>query len=90
MGADSGEPGVMTQLVVNDVPDDLVRRLETRARRNKRSAEAEHRAILHDALAPDSGSLRSIASVWRRRLQFPNDDDVQFVLRNATRHHKRR
>ncbi len=40
----------MSQRLVADVDDDLVRLLEERARRHGRSAEAEHRAILEDTL----------------------------------------
>lgn len=38
------------QLIVRDVPPDVVTALKRRATRNGRSAEAEHRVILRDAL----------------------------------------
>ena len=40
----------MAQLLVRDLDDDLVRLLKQRATSNGRSAEAEHRAILEQAL----------------------------------------
>ncbi len=40
----------MPQLLVRDVPRDIVDELKHRAARNGRSAEAEHRAILEGAL----------------------------------------
>jgi len=40
----------MAQLIVRNVSLVLVQRLKTRAARNRRSAEAEHREILKHAL----------------------------------------
>lgn len=40
----------MPQLLVRSVPEKLVKALKQRASRNGRSAEAEHREILRDAL----------------------------------------
>lgn len=37
-------------LIVRNLPDELVRKLKLRAARNERSAEAEHREILRQAL----------------------------------------
>jgi plasmid stability protein len=44
----------MAQLIVRKVDDDLVLALKQRAARHGRSAEAEHREILRDVLAPDA------------------------------------
>lgn len=43
----------MTQLIVRNLEDDVVRELKLRAARHGRSAEAEHREILREALLPD-------------------------------------
>lgn len=43
----------MGQLIVRNLDDDLVSALKRRAARHGRSAEAEHRAILREALAAD-------------------------------------
>lgn len=40
----------MAQLVVGDLPDDLLQALERRAAKNKRSVQQEHREILRAAL----------------------------------------
>ena len=40
----------MAQLMVRNLPDDLVKALKQRAARNNRSAEQEHREILQAAL----------------------------------------
>ena len=42
----------MAQLLVRDIESDVVRKLKLRAARNGRSAEAEHREILREALRP--------------------------------------
>ena len=47
---------VMGQLIVRNVEDEIVRALKERAGRHGRSAEAEHRWILEEALAPQTGS----------------------------------
>lgn len=52
----------MPSLIVRGLDDELVRRLKERAARQGRSAEAEHRAILEQALRPK----RSGCDLWRR------------------------
>ncbi len=42
----------MAQLIVRSIDDELVRRLKIRAAHHGRSAEAEHREILREALQP--------------------------------------
>ena len=42
----------MSQLIVRNLPEDVVRGLKLRAARHGRSAEAEHRLILEEALRP--------------------------------------
>ncbi|MCB1057407.1 MAG: DNA-binding protein [Acidobacteria bacterium] len=44
----------MAQLTLSDLDEDLVRRLELRAAQHGRSAEAEHREILRQALRSSS------------------------------------
>lgn len=46
----------MAQLIVRNIDEDLVRLLKVRAAEHGRSAEAEHREILRQALHPGSGS----------------------------------
>jgi plasmid stability protein len=42
----------MGQLIVRDLDDDVIRALKVRAAAKGRSAEAEHRELLREALAP--------------------------------------
>lgn len=43
----------MRQLIVRNLEEDMVRELKRRAARHGRSAEAEHRVILREALLPE-------------------------------------
>ena len=56
----------MGQLLVRNVDDDLIRRLNERAAAHGRSAEAEHRIILQRALQSSSESFAERAARWRR------------------------
>jgi len=58
----------MAQLIVRDLDDDIVRRLKERAGRHGRSAEAEHREILRQALR-GSHAGRTFKALL---LQMPN------------------
>jgi plasmid stability protein len=57
----------MAQLLVRNVDDDLVRRLKMRATAAGRSAEAEHRLILEQALKPDVAAFKERARALRER-----------------------
>ena len=71
----------MKQLVVRNLDDATVRALKRRAARNGRSAEAEHRAILRDALSAETASasfkrfLASMPDVGRDE-DFTMDRDL--------------
>jgi plasmid stability protein len=69
----------MTDLLVRDVPEHLLRRLKDRARANGRSPEAEHLAILRQALSGDDGPcFETLAAQLRAltagRRQTPAED----------------
>ena len=55
----------MPQLLVRDVPRDVVEALKRRASRQGRSAEAEHRAILEQALKAGRQAFRVRAGQLR-------------------------
>lgn len=63
----------MASLVVRNLDDDLVKRLKERARGEGRSAEAEHRRILEQALRPK----RTGADLWES-LSRGGPADVDF------------
>ena len=53
--------GKMAQLTVRDIPDEVVKALRVRAAQNGRSAEAEHRLILAEAVRTSAAE-----DFWRR------------------------
>jgi antitoxin FitA len=63
----------MAQLVVRNLPDDLVRALKQRAARHNRSAEQEHREILEAALR--GPRRRSLAAVLASMPNVGRDED---------------
>lgn len=65
---------MVTSLHVRNLDERLVARLKRRAADNNRSVEAEHRAILADALGPD------LDSDFEQRL-------AEFRRRTGDRHH---
>jgi plasmid stability protein len=66
----------VAQLIVRNLPDDVVRSLKVRAARHGRSAEAEHRRILEEALRPKARPK----SLKDALLALPDvGDDADFV-----------
>jgi antitoxin FitA len=57
-----GEEATLASLVVRNLDDELVRRLKEQAKANGRSAEAEHRRLLEEALRPKTSG----AELWER------------------------
>jgi antitoxin FitA len=55
-------------LIVRNVDDELVRRLRMRAARHNRSAEAEHREILRQALTGEPGEAFAEVAARMRAL----------------------
>jgi len=63
----------MAQLVVRNLPDDLVKALKQRAAKHNRSAEQEHREILKSVLRRPR--RRSLAEVLLAMPNVGNDED---------------
>jgi plasmid stability protein len=72
----------MAQLIVRNIEKSLVESLKRRATRHKRSAEAEHREILRQALGGRPGS-----SIKRHLMVMPTvGDDADFeIVRSKSR-----
>ena len=69
----------MGQLLVRDVPPDVVEALKRRAIEHGRSAEAEHRAILEEALTPGRAGFWERAAKLREELRgrvFTPSEDI--------------
>ncbi len=59
----------MAQLLVRDIPEETVAALKKRAKANGRSAEAEHRAILEEALKRQRDDFWERVDAARRELE---------------------
>ena len=64
----------MAQLIVRKLDEGLVQKLKLRAARHGRSAEAEHREILREALEPDPRHT-SFKETLRRMPGVGRDED---------------
>ncbi len=71
----------MPQLLVRKVDEDLVVRLKQRAARAGRSAEAEHRLILEEALRPGKPSFAERARLHREALRGRVHSDSAELIR---------
>jgi len=78
----------MAQLLVRDISDRIVAELKKRAKRNGRSAEAEHRAILEQALKPSAADFWREADRLRNELQESGrmfTDSTKFIRQDRDR-----
>ena len=64
----------MPQLTVRNVPESVVRALRIRAAHSGRSAEAEHRALLAEALTAQTNDFWEQAAKLRRQTKKPQTD----------------
>ena len=72
----------MAQILVRDLADDVVENLKKRARRNRRSLQAEARLILEQAVDRTEAvkRLAAAADEMRRRLAGrPQTDSVEII-----------
>lgn len=76
----------MAQLTVRKLDDDLVRRLKIRAAEHNRTAEAEHRAILEEALRPGARDFWSTAEeLAAATADRPATDSADLLRRDRDR-----
>jgi antitoxin FitA len=68
--------GPMNQLIVRNLEDKVVRELRLRAARHGRSAEAEHREVLREALFPPKGK-RSLKELLLAMPPVGEDSDFE-------------
>jgi plasmid stability protein len=82
----------MAQLLVRDISDELVRALKQRAAANGRSAEAEHRALLSEALTPprDLDTLREAMRRAREETRGVVHTPSEVLLREEREERDRR
>ncbi|MGH6943336.1 MAG: FitA-like ribbon-helix-helix domain-containing protein [Geminicoccaceae bacterium] len=70
-------------LIVRNVDDELVRRLKLRAARHGRSAEAEHREILEQALGKEADDFWAKAAEMRARTRGRRHTPSEVLLRES-------
>jgi antitoxin FitA len=71
-------------LIVRRVDEELVRRLKMRAARNNRSAEAEHREILKQALSGEpNAAFKEIAAQLRALTRGRHHTAAEVLLREG-------
>jgi plasmid stability protein len=71
-------------LLVRNVDDELVRELKLRAARHNRSAEAEHREILRQALSTEpNASFRELAARVRELTRGTPQTPSEVLLRES-------
>jgi plasmid stability protein len=78
------EPSVPGNLHVRNLDDQLIARLKRRAARHGRSAEAEHREILRQALASeDEPSFEKLAAELRKLTKSRKQTPSEVLLRES-------
>jgi plasmid stability protein len=71
-------------LIVRRVDEELVRRLKLRAARNNRSAEAEHREILKQALSGEpNAAFKEVAAQLRALTRGRRHTPAETLLRES-------
>jgi plasmid stability protein len=84
MAASLAEDQMVANLHVRNLDDDLVVRLKRRAARHGRSAEAEHREILRQALAgEDEASFDKLAADLRELTRGRKQTPSEILLREG-------
>ena len=68
----------MNQLIVRNLEEEVVRELKMRAARHGRSAEAEHREILREALLPEK-ARRSLKDLLLAMPMAGEDADFERI-----------
>jgi plasmid stability protein len=77
----------MGQLIVRGLDDGLIEALRRRAARLGQSAEAEHRAILEQALRAEIEPFAEVAARLRALTPKPGDDSADILRRDRDRDH---
>jgi plasmid stability protein len=79
----------MGQLIVRGLDDRLIEALKQRSRRTGRSAEAEHRVILEQALQSETETFAEAAARLRARTPRQVSDSAELLRQDRDRDHTR-
>jgi antitoxin FitA len=77
----------MGQLIVRGLDDRLIQALKQRATRLGHSAEAEHRAILEQALRPETETFAEAAARLRAKAPPQATDSADLLRQDRDRDH---
>ncbi|HVY17564.1 MAG TPA: hypothetical protein VHB27_20250 [Rhodopila sp.] len=77
----------MGQLIVRGLDDAIIQALKQRAARKGRAAEAEHRALLEEALRSEIETFAEAAARLRARTPPQVSDSADLVRRDRDRNH---
>jgi antitoxin FitA len=77
----------MGQLIVRGLDEQIIKALKKRAARTGRPAEAEHRAILEEALRPETEDFASAAARLRARTPPQSSDSADLIRNDRDRDH---
>jgi plasmid stability protein len=77
----------MGQLIVRGLDDRLIQTLKQRAARTGRSAEAEHRIILEQALGPETETFAEAAARMRARTPRQTTNAADIIRQDRDRDH---
>jgi plasmid stability protein len=77
----------MGQLLVRAIDDRIIQSLRRRAVRNGRSVEAEHRAILEQALKPEAETFAELAARLRAEAPRQKTDSADLIRADRDRDH---
>ncbi len=77
----------MGQLIVRGLDDAIIQALKQRAARSGRAAEAEHRAILEQALRPETETFADAAKRLRASTPPQSSDSADIIRRDRDRDH---
>jgi plasmid stability protein len=77
----------MGQLLVRGLDDKVIDTLKRRAARSGRSVEAEHRAVLERALAPEIETFVEAAARLRARTPTQTTDSAEIIRQDRDHGH---
>jgi len=72
----------MGQIVVRQIDDAVLMSLKARAKANDRSAEAEVRAIIAEAVMPERGTIGALVGAGKTSASFRSTDDIVAHVRS--------
>ena len=73
----------MATITVRNIPDEVIKMIKNRARRNRRSMEQEVRSILSGVVHDRERAMKRIESLWRRQNRPIPREEIDAWLRRA-------